>query len=308
MARKSKSKIVRRKKNVHKQTIRNTKEPRTWKQRFFILIVLIFAGGMGYVFLCSDLLRVYKVDVHGFDRVSKNQIVGIIEQNMNGKIISCIKKSNYFFINKNKIIEDILKDNRLENVYITKKFPDKIIVEVKEYGNVAIWCTDIEMKTCFMLDGDTAGQQVMMEDAVVTDNKHFVIVDETQHDTFVGDRVMAEKYLNKIEVLSSELKYALNVEIEQPFKVASRGSHEVRFMTDEGWYIIIDLTHSTDEIFDVAKLFVKKVELPSRRNDLEYIDMRFPEKIFYKMKEGVEQVEEEEDEEVEGDEDKKEDE
>jgi len=291
MARKQKSKIVRRKKNVRKQTIKNTKEPRTWKQRFFILIVSIFVGGIGYVFLCSDLLKVYKFDVRGYNRVSESQIIEIIEQNMDGKIISCIKKNNYFFINKSKIIEDILKDNRLESAHITKKFPDKIIVEIKEYGNVTVWCTDIEMKTCFMLDGDTVGRQVMMEDEVITDNKHFVIVDETQHDISVGDRVMAEEYLKKIEILGSELKYALNVKIEQPFKVTSRGSHEVRFMTDEGWYIIIDLTRSPDEILDVAKLFVKKVELPSRRSNLEYIDMRFPEKIFYKMKDSVEQVE-----------------
>ncbi|MEN8252570.1 MAG: hypothetical protein ABFQ53_03255, partial [Patescibacteria group bacterium] len=49
-----------------------------------------------------------------------------------------------------------------------------------------------------------------------------------------------------------------------------------------------------EEILNVAKLFTKKIDLPSSRYDLEYIDMRFPEKIFYKMKDGVEKISEDE--------------
>ena len=289
MAQKIKSKIVRRKNSSRKQRKKNTKNPRTWKQRFFIFVVIIFIGCVGYIFLCSNLLNVHQFDIRGTNRVDKNQIINVIESDIDGQVIACLKKKNYFFVNKHKIIKDILKDNRIKNVNITKQFPDKIIIDIQEYDDVAIWCKSMAMKSCFVLNGEIAEREITMEDPVVVENKHFVIVDETHQDISIGDHVMTEEYLNKIKTLSKELVYVLDVKIEQPFRVASRGSHEVQFMTDEGWYIIIDLSHDLDEVFDIAKLFVKKVELPSRRSDLEYVDMRFSEKIFYKMKDGVEQ-------------------
>jgi len=292
MAQKLKNQIVLRKKSVHKRRSKNEKNPRTWKQYFFIFVVVLFVGGVAYMLLGSSLLRVRQFDTQGTKRVDKNNIIKVIEQEINGNIMTYIQKNNYFFVNNNKIVESILADKRIKNVQITKKFPDKMIIEIEEYDKVAIWCTDMTMQTCFVLDGDTVIKQVMMKDAIVTENDHFIIVDETHREVSIGERVMAADYIKKIEALGSELVYVLNVEIKQPSTVASRGSNEVRFMTDEGWYIIVDLAHELDEIFDIAKLFVKKVDLPSRRPDLEYVDMRFPEKIFYKMKEGVEQVEE----------------
>ena len=293
MARKTKSKIVRRKNATHKQKKRKVKKLRSWKQNFFILAVVIFVGSIGYIFICSNFLNIYKIDVQGVGKINKNQIIDIVEHNMDSQIISCIKKRNYFFVNKKEIIGDILQDNRLKNVNITKKFPDTLIVEVQEHDSVVVWCKSEALETCFILEGEIAKRQVTMDESVIIENQHFVIVDETHHDILAGDRVMAEEYLEKIKILGQELLYVLDVEIEQPFKVASRGSHEVRFMTDEGWYIIIDLSQDSNEILDIAKLFVKRVDLPARRSDLEYVDMRFAEKIFYKMNDGVEQAVEE---------------
>ncbi len=289
MARKNKSKIVHRKNNLRKHKKKNIKNSHTWKQNIFILAVVFFIGTVGYIFLCSDLLVVHKFDIRGVNRVNKDQIIDIIKYDINGKIISCIKKNNYFIIDKNKISKDILKNDRLKKVNIIKRFPDKIIVEIQEYDNLVIWCKSSAMEACFLVDGEIVKKQVSMDNSVVVNNRHFVIVDDTHQDISIGDHVMSEEFLKKIEILGRELVYMLDVKIEQPFKVTSRGSYEVRFMTDEGWYIIIDLSQETKEILDIAKLFATKVDLPSRRSDLEYVDMRFPEKIFYKMKDGVEQ-------------------
>ena len=239
-------------------------------------------------------MDVDKFDIHCCDRVDKNQIIDIIEHDLDGQIVSCLKKKNYFFINKDKIIKDILKDSRLKTVSITKEFSDKMIVDVVEYKNVAIWCASETKESCFIIDNGIAQKQITMEDSVVTNNKHFIIIDNAHKDVAVGDHVITEENLQKIETLSNELKFVLDAEIEQSFKITSQGSGEVQFTTDEGWYIIIDLSQDLNKILDIAKLFVKKVDLPGRRSDLEYVDMRFREKIFYKMKDGVEQIEENE--------------
>ncbi len=296
MNRKSKSKIIRRQKDVPKKRQQNADDRRTWKQWLFILAVILFMGGVIYIFVCSTFVEVNKLDVQGANRVDEDEISDIINDVVSGNFIACSKKNNYFFINKEGIREQILQDKRIKDVVVQKEFPNTIHTNITEYGTVAVWCLGGIQGNCFVLEDGIAVSAVNLSDDVVVQNKHFVIVDEVREEINIEDRIIASELLNKIEKLGEELIYVLNIVIEQPYIIESQGSHEIRFVTDEGWHIVVDLKQGVDEILDIAKLFNKKVELPSHRSDLEYIDMRFPEKIFYKMKEGVEQVEEVDDE------------
>ncbi len=296
MNRKSKSKIIRRQKDVPKKRQKNADDRRTWKQWLFILAVILFIGGVFYIFICSTFVEVNKFDVQGANRVDEDEILDIINDVVSGNFIACLKKNNYFFIDKERIREQILQDKRIKDVIVQKEFPNTIHTSITEYGTVAVWCLGGIQGNCFVLEDGIAVSAVKLNDDVVVQNKHFVIVDEVREEINIEDRIIASELLNKIEKLGEELIYVLNIVIEQPYIIESQGSHEIRFVTDEGWHVVVDLKQNADEILDIAKLFNKKVELPSHRSDLEYIDMRFPEKIFYKMKEGVEQVEEVDDE------------
>ena len=289
MARQSKSKVIRKKKKVPQKTRMSW----TWKRWVFVLSVIVFVGIVGYVLFYSPLAQVHEFEVNGTNRTNSDDIVQMSKDMLSGDFMVGVARDNYFFVNGNNIVTNILIDQRIKSAVVTKEFPHKIIIDVMEHDVVPIWCIGSMSGKCFTLESGHIKNEIDINSEMIVQNKHFFIVDESNEDVTIGDRVITSDDLEKVEILGEELIYTLSVGIEQPYLATSRGSHEVRFMTDENWYIIVDLTHDTDEIIDVAQLFMKKTQLPSRRIDLEYIDMRFPEKIFYKMKDGVEQSEEE---------------
>lgn len=279
----------------------------------FLFVIILFIGAVGYVFICSDLVKVTIVEVNGIKKIDEKRILQIAKSSMTGEIIGCVAKDNYFFVNTKSIVQEISTDKRIKDVTITKKFPQTITIDIVEYDVVPIWCIGSMSGDCFIVENGHIKEHATFDSDIITQNRYFVVVDESRSDVQIGEQVIAEENLDKIEFLGEELKYALSVGIEQPYITLSRGSHEVKFMTDEGWYILVDVTQEVDEIVNVAKLFFSKVDLPSRRNDLAYLDMRFPERIFYKMNDGVEQIEEVTEEsdgnnQIEADDDKKEDE
>lgn len=289
--------------NKKDRVIRRNKKPRPKKvqskgilQWLFIVSVLIFLCVLIYIFLFSSFVSIHIVDVNGVYRVHKNDILDHVNKKLEGKRMWYIENNNYFFVDTNKIIEEIKQDQRIKSVVATKKFPDKITFDIVEYDVVPIWCNGSMNGTCFELDQNgCVVRDVDMNSPLIHDNQHFIVVDHGHTSIDNGQCVISDEKLRKIQFLGEELIYALNVGIKKPYIIDFRGSGEIKFDTDESWYVLVDLNHSTEEVLHIAGLFAKKIELPSRRADLEYVDLRFPEKMFYKMREGVEQEEENED-------------
>jgi hypothetical protein len=295
MAKKEKDKVVRRKKvaqDKKPKKQRNEKPAWTWKKWLFVLAVIIFVGIVIYVFIFSPLVEVNDIQVNGVDNNKEERVVQVVQDSLEGKVVNGIMRDNYFFVNKNDIRNAVLEDKRIKEVNVTKKFPQTIIVDVVEYDVLPVWCLGSMQGNCFVVEDGHIKESVTLDSDVIVQNNHFIVVDKGRDNVEIGEQVILPEYLENIEFLGEELKYTLSVGIKQPYITLSRGSNEVKFFTDEDWYVLIDISQNPDEILDVIKLFFAKVELPSRRIDLEYLDMRFPEKIFYKMKEGTEQTEE----------------
>jgi hypothetical protein len=294
MAKKEKDKVVRRKKVVQDKKPkkqRNQKPAWTWRNWLFILAVIIFVCIVIYVFIFSPLVEVNDIQVNGVEKNKEERIVQVVQDSLEGKVVNGIMRDNYFFVNKDDIKNAVLEDKHIKEVNITKKFPQTIIVDVVEYDILPVWCLGSMQGNCFVVEDGHIKESVTLDSDVIAQNNHFIIVDKGHDSVEIGEQVILSEYLENIKFLGEELKYILSVEIKQPYIILSRGSNEVKFFTDEDWYVLIDMSQNPDEILDAIKLFFAKVELPSRRIDLEYLDMRFPEKIFYKMKEGTKQIE-----------------
>lgn len=290
IARKKHSKVVR-SAHMRKDAPRIKKEyhPKKW---FFALLVVLFIGSVTYIFFCSRFVDVTQIDVKGTQRVDRNSMIANVRESISGNIAGCIKKSNFFFLQKTQIIEKIREDQRIKNVHIQKHFPNMITVTVEEHAVLPVWCIGDTGGNCFVLVDGCVAQQTDLNSALIQQNDHFIIVDRARDHVEIGQCVIAQDDLEKIAYLGKELIYVLNVGVTQPYFIDARGSREARFVTDESWDILISLTQDKEETLDMAQLFIKKTVLPVSRNDLSYVDLRFAEKIFYKIKDGVEIKEE----------------
>lgn len=285
MAIKKRTKIIRKSKKVQKKR----REPRrSLRQWFFILCALSFLACVGYVGLCSSLTLIEQIEVTGVRRVQSEEIISRVEGALSGTIFGCIKKNNFFFLNTRNIIDEIKKDQRVKSISVKKHFPHQIIISIEEYETVPIWCVKSISGKCYELQGGCVYRKIEIDSDIVQKNQHYIVLDHGNETLSANQCVISTEELHKIQSLGKELVYTLNVGIEQPFVINFRGSQEVAYTTDEKWTVLVDLTREISETLDIASLFVKKVQLPTRRSDLEYVDLRFPERIFFKLKDGIE--------------------
>ncbi|MFA5986333.1 MAG: FtsQ-type POTRA domain-containing protein [Parcubacteria group bacterium] len=284
IVRKQNSKVVRSSREK-KETAKKEKNPKKW---FFVLMVIIFVCSVGYVLFYSPVTEISHIAVEGSHRTDAQNIINGTQDTIAGEIFGRIKRNNYFFLNTSDIIKKISEDQRIKSVVIKKVFPDTIVISVEEYALFSVWCIGSEEGACYELADGCVVRSVDMNSALIQQNDHFVVVDKARDHVDIGQCVILQKDLDTIAYLGKELIYTLNVGIVQPYFIDVRGSREIRFVTDESWQILASLESATKDTLDTAKLFAHKVALPVARNDLEYVDLRFAGKIFYKFKDGVE--------------------
>ncbi len=254
----------------------------------FFSVCILFITGVAYIFILSPLVDIENISVINTNRTDKSVITAHAGELLSGKKYSYIHNANYFFLDEEKIKKYLLSDQRIKDISIKKKFPHSIEISVTEYSLMSVWCVGDAMDNCYLLEDGCVTRTVNLDDALIQANSYYIISDKGHDQLSMNQCVMSQEDLDRIVFLGQEFMYALNVGINKPYVIEARGSREVRFVTDESWQIVASVKQSPQETIEMARLFITKTQFPTSRADLEYIDLRFAEKIFYKLKDGVE--------------------
>jgi hypothetical protein len=67
------------------------------------------------------------------------------------------------------------------------------------------------------------------------------------------------------------------------FIIKSQSVGDLEILTPEGWLIYLDITHPADIQIDALKRVLQE-EIKENRSRLEYIDLRVPNRAYYKLK------------------------
>lgn len=252
-------------------------------QWLFFLCTVVFLGSSLYIFFCSHVVDVETVHVMQTQRTDAREIERVVRESFSGDIFWCIRKNNFFFVDKKAIAERVSQDQRIRNVDVHTIFPQTMEIVITEYEEFPVWCVE-KSGTCHILRDGCNEQNIDQQSDLVKMNPHFTILDHAHEQLYENQCVISKDDLARISLLGKELIYAMDARIVEPYHVDLRGSREVKYVTDEGWYILVDVTQPTDEVIATAKLFMKQVIQMDQRTNIEYVDFRFSEKIFYKMK------------------------
>ncbi|MCK4635948.1 MAG: FtsQ-type POTRA domain-containing protein [Candidatus Moranbacteria bacterium] len=286
-------KIIKKKQKRPKKRGKTQKEF-SWKRFIFKALCVLFFVIVVYVLLYSEFVKIKKIEVDGNNIVDSNLIIEEIKSQTQENNLLQISKQNFFITFEKELQKNILESfPKIKNVEIEKVFPDQINIFVEEYDLIPIICMESQEGQCFILEND--GKIVAEADfnsLKLEKNKTIIIIDENKNDIAkIGEEFISEKKLANIIFLGRELTYALDTKIEQPFVIPARGASEVKFTTDEGWYLQVDTVDSPEITLKVLDLFFRKgfgSRTDVRRSDLEYVDVRTNEKIYYKVEKSEE--------------------
>ena len=233
-----------------------------------------------YALFFSGWFSIKEVRISGYNEISEPEIRNLVDDYLNKKyLLDYIKHfSNILFANSETIVDSLLeKFPIIKSVNIDKGlFNKNLTVEINEREAVGIWCKN-ESDKCFYFDREG----VMFKPALRFSGEIFLTIEDSRGRDFnladsFDDRELFEK-ISLTKGILDELKFLGYSNFFLP-----PGSFEFWVKAKEGWYVYLDKENDVPIQLVALKKFLEEKLPESRRQNLQYIDLRVNNRIYYK--------------------------
>jgi len=224
-------------------------------------------------------MKISSVDVVGNRFVESSDIEKVFFEEVSGRHFFLISKSHFLFIPKGIISKKIENKLSVESAIVRRSDINNAVVEITEYDPVAEYCSsDLD---CYFVNGDGlifvkapefyADVLISLEGEIeITDGESVLGKSYSEIKTF-------RKLLEKIELLEIE-----KIEIN---KISTVDFETFVLYTVGGPTILIEETDIPKETIDNLKAAITQESINDVQfNNIDYIDLRFEDKVFYKLK------------------------
>jgi len=246
---------------------------------YSLLVFIIITTGF-YFLLFFPNFQVKNITINGNQKISSENLKNIIEQGVNKKLIGVagwnLYSKSIFLVNTEELQKQILSSYpEVKLASVAKNLPQDLTVQIEERKQFAVFCQN---EKCFNIDdsgvifeGSTNGTE---NNLIVRQNIDF-------QDAFVGETVIDENIMKAISEIEKDLKDNFQINLTEAL-VSTPIRLNVK--TGENWQIYFNTDTDSDIGLQLTKLnLLLKDELSAQvRQKLEYIDLRFKDRAYYK--------------------------
>jgi len=252
--------------------------------RFGVLIALvfIFVGLLSYVSQRSKL-RINDVVLSGGVLVAEKDIREESLKFLGGSYFWLFPRNNSFIYPKNKL-ENYLKENfkRMDTIAISLENLNKMIITITERKPVAIWCNDLggEKDKCYFLD---ANSTIFAEAPNFSGDAYFKYYGGVENENPIGLEYIASS--TEFTRINNFIELVKKLEIK-PLHLKSTGEGEFSLVLFGGGEIYFDVKKPLEMTYKNLESLLNSSEISNKNGILpvEYIDLRYGNKLFYKLK------------------------
>jgi len=270
--------------NIRNQNLRRKTKHKKHiiKQILFYFMVTVFLGTAIYVLFFSPLMLLTRIEIKGNKNITKQPLLNQVNSQLSGKYLKLFSKNNFLFVKNKKIEENLLaKFAIIRKVKVKKKFPSQLKINILERTPTMIICDNNQY---YVLDENG---QVYDNASQIFKKKLIVLTDENNRKINIGDIILNKNYMNYIVRIKKRVKEETNLILKNNFRTPSIISNDIRAKTQEGWEIYFNENVNLDKEIEELKVVLNKKINQKQRLDLEYIDLRINNKIYYKFRDGT---------------------
>lgn len=231
------------------------------------LIVLVF---IAWVLLYSSLFKIKKIIIEGNASVDNSKIKEIVYNNTNQSPLIFMPTNNIFFVNVNKLKDELNKNFSFQELELKIKWPNSIIVKCKEKEYVFVWK---ENDNVYLLDKDG----IILKKINIEEIKNYLQLPLISNETLQKIELINfnDNYFNFIATLNNELIKKNEIKVEKYVF----DNDKIVLKVLNGPFIYFNITEPIEK--QLNKLYIiKKETLKDTFNKKEYIDLRFGDNIY----------------------------
>ncbi len=289
--------------------------PKVFSGRMKLYVAILVLSGISVlgIFLYHPFFHISEIDIQGIERLSQNEIREAIDGTLAHKKFFVLPAKSYFFVGISEMSVILSERFPLENVQITKEFPNKLTVILEERLSTVIYddgetyyfvgltgrivepirkVTDAEWKVEFEVVTSTNELGEAVEEKREVSRYHIpdvqgirqdvgdypIIFTERKEDASIAttnDEVVQEQYIRAIIEWYNHLKSEPTM---QPRYTNIQSPYDTIFYTSGPQLHITLLGESAPQMLrlDAIRQEVKDI------SSLQYIDARFAGKVYWK--------------------------
>ncbi|KKU16667.1 MAG: hypothetical protein UX24_C0004G0003 [Candidatus Giovannonibacteria bacterium GW2011_GWB1_45_9b] len=262
------------------------------RQKGVFIKILLWVGILGIVSAMATLLfyvpplRVSKVNIFGLDKNDEKQLRAEILEIIAGKKWLIVPRDHVFFLSQKDIEEFLAGKYRFSDFAVERKFPSAIDVSITERKTWAIWCpSDLEAKlprgslaSCLLLDKEG----LAFEKSVISSGSAVLKILDAREEDFLRKNILPPEHFGKISQMIENIPKIIESDIVKVY--IKKGGETYYLYPKKGFYLIIDAQTDIEKAIENFSLALRSGEIKKKSDTLEYIDLRFQDKVFYKFK------------------------
>ena len=202
-----------------------------------------------------------------------------LQQQLGHLRLYSIPERNFFALSTSTLAQRLNTQLATQDIRVEKKFPHTVAVKISEKPRDTIWSS---RNIYYALDGQGT---VIGQIAAPAASQHTVpvVFDLSGTEVTAHDQVMTPVALSFITNKAIQNEYLKTLH-PQFFIVSKPMTPDIQLKTGEGWKILFDTTVSLEDQVHALELTMKNSVPPEKRASLEYVDLRFGERVYFKYR------------------------
>lgn len=249
--------------------------------RLKLIIIGVIALIAAIVWLCffSAYFRIKSIIINGSERISSKELEDLVWAQSDKKKFLAIPQKNIFVFNADSLYSDLNEKYGFEQLAVSKKLPDKIIISIEEKKYSAVWHEKSNDKYYFI---DDSGGLINETSPLELKDKTYPIIEHDGGDIIENKAIKGQTdNIKYILNLNNELKNVnLGMDIGGRYRIDNE-VNTIKLVINNGTKIYFNSKEAADKQINKLKAIVgEKI-----KNDLykkAYIDLRFGDKIYYR--------------------------
>lgn len=252
------------------------------KKKIRIIIGSIFSVVLiiGVVFWFNhESMMIDEIVISDNEFINNDDLREDINEILNKKYIGIFPKKNFLILPKKKIKTFVFENNLSAREVRIKRRVNKIEVNITEHVAVSKWCgLDFNVPdVCYLIND----QSLIFTQEKILQPKEVIKL----YGLLNSENILGEKYLS-MEVYDTVIAFVNNLEQLEiiPEFVDTTDQETFAVYTERGPYLLIKKNDDPNEVLNNLKTVIETEELNAAQfKNLEYIDLRFGNKVYYKI-------------------------
>lgn len=259
------------------------------KVKLIIAGIIIILGGIFWLLLFHSFFIIDNIIIRGSsrveaegERIEESKIKSLIKQQLLEKRLLFFNQNNIFAFNKKRAKKEILKKYYVSNLKINKKLPRTIEINFTEKIAAAVWS---ENDKYYYIDD--AGDILYEIEALEINTEDFIILKNKNEQSKIKTSGLTKKltvgegYIDFCLMLARKVKDS-DILLTYNIFIINEDESTAEIHLVQGPIIYFNIEENLDKQFKKLEILLTEKVKGEMLKKIEYIDLRFGDKIYYK--------------------------